>query len=120
MRKMFSLLMLTTIVTAAAPARADDETLYQSLIRRIVRAHMPEVRACYDEGLTRKPELAGSLTVDFEIGTDGHVVRSEVKDSTLADAKVEACVAATVRGWLFVRPDEGTVKVSYPFAFKPE
>ncbi|MCY1055396.1 AgmX/PglI C-terminal domain-containing protein [Nannocystis sp. SCPEA4] len=116
--KMFSLLMLTTIVTAAAPARA-DETLYQSLIRRVVRAHLPEVRTCYNEGLARKPELAGKLTVDFEIGTDGHVISSKVKDSTLADATVEGCVAATVQGWLFVRPDEGTVKVSYPFEFAP-
>ncbi|MDC0715714.1 AgmX/PglI C-terminal domain-containing protein [Nannocystis bainbridge] len=111
--------MLTTIVTAAGPARADDGSLYQTLIRRVVRAHMPEVRTCYNEGLARKPALAGKLTVNFEIGSDGHVLNSEAVDSTLADPKVEACVAAAVRSWLFVRPDEGTFKASYPFEFAP-
>ncbi|MBZ5709179.1 AgmX/PglI C-terminal domain-containing protein [Nannocystis pusilla] len=119
MRKMFSLLMLTTIVTAAAPARADEGSLDKDLIRRVVRAHIPEIRACYNEGLARKPELAGKLTVDFMIGTDGHVSSSEVQGSTLADATVEGCIEATVMNWLFPKPDGGVVKVSYPFAFEP-
>ena len=120
MRKMFSALMLTTIVTAAGPAHAGEGQLDKDLIRRVVRAHLPEVRTCYNEGLARKPELAGKLTVDFTIGIDGHVSASKIKaGSTLGDATVEACIESTVMKWLFPKPDGGWVVVSYPFEFEP-
>jgi len=120
MRKMFSALMLTTIVTAAGPAQAGEGQLDKDLIRRVVRAHLPEIRTCYNEGLARKPELAGKLTVDFTVGPDGHVSGSEIQaGSTVGDATVEACIQSTVLKWLFPKPDGGSVAVSYPFELAP-
>lgn len=120
MRKLFSATMIATIVMTAAPARAGGGSLDRDLIRKVVRAHISEIRHCYNEGLARNPDLAGKLTVDFEITASGDVSKSEIQaGSTLADAKVEGCVAAAVKRWKFPRPDGGAVQVSYPIEFEP-
>ncbi|WAS92423.1 AgmX/PglI C-terminal domain-containing protein [Nannocystis punicea] len=113
-------MLITTIVTAATPARAGGGSLDKDEIRKVVKAHIQEIRACYNEGLTRKPTMAGKLTVDFEIAGGGEVSSSEIQQgSTLADAKVESCVATTVQTWKFPAPSGGSVQVSYPFEFAP-
>lgn len=122
MRKLCSTMMLSAIVSTAGPAAAGEGegTLDKDLIRRIVRAHIPEIRYCYNEGLQRDPDLAGALTVDFEIAPTGDVVASEIHEgSTLKDAAVEACIAAAVMKWKFPKPDGGHVLVSYPFVLEP-
>lgn len=111
--------LLTAIVMTATPAAAGGGSLDKDLIRRVIRAHIPEIRVCYNEGLQRDPQMAGKLMVDFEISTSGEVSRSEIASSTVNDAKVEACVAAAVKRWLFPRPDGGSVEVSYPFELEP-
>ncbi|WP_096330356.1 AgmX/PglI C-terminal domain-containing protein [Nannocystis exedens] len=113
-------MLLTAIVTAAAPAQAGGGSLDKDEIREVVKAHLQEIRACYNEGLARKPTLAGKLTVDFEIAPSGEVNSSEIQQgSTLADAKVEGCIASAVQSWKFPAPTGGSVQVSYPFELLP-
>lgn len=119
-RNWCSVMVLGAIVTAAAPARAGGGSLDKALIRKVVQAHIDEVRHCYNEGLARKPDLAGKLTVDFTISKSGDVSASEVRaGSTVGDAKVEACIAAAVKSWVFPKPEGDAVVVSYPFALEP-
>lgn len=90
--------------------------LDMDIIRRIVRAHINEVRFCYDAGLDRDPKLAGNVTVDFRILATGKVGSSTVGKTTLSDAKVETCIAKAVARWNFPKPRGGdVVDVSYPF-----
>jgi TonB family protein len=120
MMKMFSWVVLGSMAMTATPARAGSGSLDKELISEVVRAHIDEVRQCYNEGLTRKPELAGRITVDFTISPSGSVSASEVSPgSTLGDAAVEACVAAAVKRWVFPKPEGGAVLVRYPFSFEP-
>lgn len=119
MRAMFSAAVILAATATAGPAWAGGGVLDKEVIRKVVRAHIVEIRECYNEGLTRDPELAGKLVVGFEIAADGAVKRSEISESSLADAQVEACVAAAVRSWTFPAPQGGAVEVAYPFAFEP-
>ncbi|MDC0717281.1 AgmX/PglI C-terminal domain-containing protein [Nannocystis bainbridge] len=120
MRRLFSAGLITTIVTATGPAQAGGVPLDKEEIREVVQTHLQEVRQCYDEGLARKPTLAGKLTVDFEIVPSGEVSSSQIQQgSTIADAKVESCVAAAVQTWKFPASSDGWVQVSYPFEFVP-
>lgn len=120
MRRWYPAMLLTTIVTATTPARAGDGSLEKDEIRKVVKTHIQEIRSCYNEGLSRKPTMAGKLTVDFEIAAGGEVSSSQIQQgSTLADPKVEGCVAAAVQSWKFPAPTGGSVHVSYPFEFAP-
>jgi outer membrane biosynthesis protein TonB len=92
----------------------------ESVVRRIVRAHLGEVRECYARGLARDPTLHGQVTVLFVIDPRGKVPRSEVDDTSLPDARVAACVARAFRSWTFAKPDGGsTAAVLYSFVLAP-
>jgi hypothetical protein len=97
--------------------------LDKDVVRRIVRAHVNEARACYVRGLANDPALQGRVTIDFTIGRDGKVEAAEVDapNSTLKDASVGECIAKAVERWTFPKPTAGAnVDVHYPFAFQPD
>lgn len=101
-----------------SPKAEVDGALDKDLIRRIVRAHIGEVRYCYDEGLAHDPELAGRVVVDFVIGAEGKVTRSTAESDMEGD--VPDCIATAVSRWLFPRPADGKdVAVKYPFVLEP-
>jgi TonB family protein len=92
----------------------------KSIIRRIVRAHINEIRACYNAGLVRDPSLRGRVAVQFSIAGTGRVASAVVGESTLTDAAVGRCMAQAVARWQFPRPPGGgIVIVSYPFTVEP-
>ncbi|MEZ4429388.1 MAG: TonB family protein [Nannocystaceae bacterium] len=90
----------------------------KDVIRRIVRAHINEVRHCYQLGLGRDPNLKGRVSVQFQIGGSGKVMLAVVQESTVKDSRVGTCVTQAVRRWKFPRPHNGgAVLVTYPFVF---
>jgi hypothetical protein len=95
-------------------------SLDKDIIRRIVRAHINEVRYCYNQGLVRDPTLAGKVSIQFTIGASGSVAVATVADSTLSDEKVASCIAKAVKRWTFPKPTGGgAVVVTYPFVLEP-
>ncbi|MFN7130753.1 MAG: AgmX/PglI C-terminal domain-containing protein [Myxococcales bacterium] len=119
----------------AAPPVADGElagrhrpeTVYQTgtvqkaAIRSAVQAILPDVRACYEEGLKNDPDLEGRVVVEFEIEArdgKGRVVSGHVFDAETQSPFFEACVLSKISGAQFDAPEGGgTVKVRYPFVF---
>jgi hypothetical protein len=93
--------------------------LDKDIIRRIVRAHINEIRTCYNEGLQKDPQLAGRVAIQFVIKLDGHVGSSVIAESNLADATVAQCIAGVVGTWQFPKPNGGNVIVTYPFNLEP-
>lgn len=89
--------------------------LGKDIVRRIVRAHINEVRACYNTGLVRDPELEGRVAIQFTIAPDGHVPIALVAKSTLRDRSVDTCISGAVKGWKFPKRESGHVVVTYPF-----
>lgn len=91
----------------------------KSVIRRVVRSHINEVRACYNQALTRNPNAAGKVEVAFIISTTGKVTTSTVTQNALRDVAAGKCVAKAVKRWRFPRPLGGSaVTVHYPFVFR--
>jgi TonB family protein len=94
--------------------------LDKDIIRRIVRAHINEVRHCYNQGLVRDPNLKGRVAVQFTIGPTGKVPVAVVAQSSLKDGSVANCVAKAVKRWTFPKPQGGgNVVVTYPFVLEP-
>jgi TonB family protein len=87
----------------------------KDLIRRVVRAHLNEVRFCYERALQSHPSLQGRAVTRFVIGYDGRVTSSQIASSTVSP-EVDACVAQAIARWQFVPRCVG--EVSYPFVFE--
>ena len=94
--------------------------LDKEIIRRVVRRHINEVKYCYEQELTRRPELGGRITVQFTIAASGQVMATQLQSSTVGNERVENCTVQAVRRWEFPKPlGGGIATVSYPFVLAP-
>ncbi|MFO7564532.1 MAG: AgmX/PglI C-terminal domain-containing protein [Enhygromyxa sp.] len=113
------------ILNMPTPFAADDPdaptgALDRDVIRRIVRAHLDDVRDCYNAGLLKDPDLEGRVAINFMISKDGSVSSALVSEDTLDDPTVGQCIAKAVEGWVFPAPKGGgNVIVTYPFNLTP-
>ncbi len=100
-------------------AHVRGDGLDKDIIRRVIRRHLNEVKFCYEQQLTKKPELFGRVLIQFTIGGTGNVLAAGVQSSSMNDPTVDQCVAGAVRRWDFPKPQGGgIVIVAYPFVFK--
>jgi hypothetical protein len=88
----------------------------KEVIRRIVRQHLNEVRSCYNQALSRNPNLEGRVVVQFTITDVGSVPKAIVQENATKDSSVARCIADAVERWTFPRGGKsGIALVSYPF-----
>jgi TonB family protein len=93
-------------------------SLDKPVIRRTIRGHLEELRACYLPVLKKKPELSGRISIQFTISAAGKVVDSVLQSSSLQDALVEKCVVKAFHGWEFPKPQGGgSVVVTHDVEF---
>jgi hypothetical protein len=98
-----------------------DGALDRDVVRRIMRAHLFEIRSCYAVGILSDPSLSGTIELEFVVEPGGRVAK--VVDRTgeeFADHEVSRCVARAMRRWKFPKPgDDGSVTVRYPIVLSP-
>jgi hypothetical protein len=90
--------------------------LDKELIRKVIKANLAGVRACYQHELTRTPALEGKVSVKFTIGLEGNVPSSSLAHSTVGNTPLEQCVVDRMRVLQFPR-SRGVAVVTYPFIF---
>ncbi|HTM22818.1 MAG TPA: AgmX/PglI C-terminal domain-containing protein [Kofleriaceae bacterium] len=89
-----------------------------ALIQKAIRARQGDLDACYRKQAARNPKLAGVVTIRFSVYADGKTYNAAVKDSTLHDAAVEACVVKVFAGLRFpAEPTREKTRVFYPLRF---
>ncbi len=86
-------------------------------IQRIIRQSFGRLRACYEQGLLRSPDLEGRIAVKFVIDREGDVTMASATESSLGDTSVESCVAKAYEAMSFPKPEGGIVTVVYPIVF---
>jgi hypothetical protein len=89
------------------------------VIQRIVRQNYGRFRMCYEQGLSRNPNLEGRVSVRFVIGRDGSVSNVGNGGSDIPDSGVVSCVISAYYGLSFPQPEGGIVTVVYPIMFSP-
>lgn len=90
--------------------------LSKEAIRREIRRHVGEIRHCYEQELSARPDLQGRVSVKFMINVSGVVQLANIASSTLGNARAEGCIQQAVQRWTFPAA-EGVSMVSYPFLF---
>jgi hypothetical protein len=89
-------------------------------IMAVIRAHLNEIRHCYEQLLQRSPSSSGKISVSFVVGLSGVVSSVNVAEATLNDSVMRGCVTGRIRQWDFPKPRGGQpVTVNYPFVFNP-
>ena len=84
------------------------------VVRRIVRANFPRIRACYEAGTKKDPTLGGTVFVDFVIDSTGAVeTAKQATGGSLADAAVGSCITGVFRTLSFPEPEKAKVNVHY-------
>ncbi|MCC6997091.1 MAG: AgmX/PglI C-terminal domain-containing protein [Deltaproteobacteria bacterium] len=74
-----------------------------------VRAAGKAIKACYAEGLSRRPDLDGTVLLRVDVGADGVLAPVEVSSSTLGDSGVERCLKSVVQRWRLPPGEPSTV-----------
>ena len=93
-----------------------QDGLDPDVIAARIRKYLPQIQACYEEGLRRSPALLGTVHVAFVIQGNGSVKDQTVTESSLNHKATEACMMEKIGGWEFPKPrGGGTVGVNYPF-----
>jgi hypothetical protein len=105
------------IVKDSAPQDVDG-SLDPSVIAREIRGRLGAVKACYESGLKRNPNIGGKIQLRFEVSTVGKVTSAEIENDTMHDDEVASCIKSRVLTWRFPAPAGGSVQFSYPFIFQ--
>lgn len=108
--------LVTPLVRAEPPTVTG--ALDKDIVRRIIRAHINEVRFCYISALGQDPALVGPLNIDFTIASSGKVASASVGSSPAKE--LSNCVAKAVERWQFPKPrGGGLVTVKQAFMLQP-
>jgi hypothetical protein len=94
--------------------------LDRSLIDKVIKAKMAQIRYCYQRELQKDPSLGGKISIKFTIAKDGSVSKASVNSTTINNGAVESCVVGRFYKMQFPEPKGGgIVIVKYPFIFSP-
>lgn len=106
------------ITPTGAPTRGK---LPKSVIDEQLKAAEGGVLACYERALKTKPDLRGSVNVDFVVSTEGKVVHAEaaLAEDELPDEATTSCILSEIRKLEFPPPTGGRVFIHYPLKLQP-
>ena len=108
----------TASTSAGAPLTVTGK-LPIEVVQRIVRAKLSRLRVCYEQGLKKSHDLAGTVFFDFVVDTTGALKSSKLAaGGTLTDPTVTSCVVGVIATLSFPEPDAGTVSVHYGVDFQ--
>jgi Ca-activated chloride channel homolog len=105
------------VVKDSAPTDVDG-SLDPSVIAKEIRSRLGAVKACYEAGLKRNPNIGGKIQLRFEVSSVGKVTSAEIENDTMHDDEVASCITSRVKTWRFPAPAGGSVQFSYPFIFQ--
>jgi hypothetical protein len=96
--------------------------LDKSLIARVVKRNMNQIKYCYSRQLNANPALNGKIVVKFVISRDGSVSQAKTHSSTMTGGgAVQSCINQRFLRFQFPEPKGGgIVIVKYPFLFSPK
>lgn len=97
-----------------------DVARVDAAVTNALTKRLDELRACYQDTLGTKPNLAGHLTLTFTIKPDGSFDAVSASTSTLKDESLETCIIDSVKAAkLAASLGKAPVKGSLAIGFLP-
>jgi hypothetical protein len=117
--------LLTTLALAAGFASsacsflARDTATYERDTSALLDTRGGQLQSCYDQELTRNPDMAGKLTVTFTVEKKSGKVTQMAwdKNRTTVSDSLASCVTTALEGLALAQPDQrdGSATFSYTF-----
>jgi Ca-activated chloride channel family protein len=92
-------------------------SLDRDIIRRIVRAHINEVRDCYEQALAKDPNVAGRMVLKITVNAAGKVGTAEITEDQLGH-EAGKCIIEAAEKWTFPKGVD-SFSFTYPLTFEP-
>ncbi|MFA5625164.1 MAG: AgmX/PglI C-terminal domain-containing protein [Bradymonadales bacterium] len=89
-----------------------------SPISAVISSKKENYQACYYNEQALKPQLAGSIHLQWDISPSGAVNDVEVLDDSVRDEAVQTCLVKEVETLQFPEREK-TLRIRYPFSFAP-
>jgi hypothetical protein len=90
-------------------------------VKDTMKAHLGELRDCYNQSLKKRPDLQENLRIHFTVNLQGRVEGFKFTKHKSNAVELRSCVKRKIEGWTFHRPrGDSPVVVDYPLVFKPE
>ncbi len=93
-------------------------SLSKGEVWEVIQKHNGQIQACYERQLGKNPGLAGKLTFEWIVKTNGSVGTVKEANNTLGDSAVSKCVSGVIKKMKFPRPKGGEVEIVFPWIFK--
>jgi hypothetical protein len=77
----------------------------------------PQVEICAARARADEPEMAGAVTLAFEIDRTGRVLSSRVLQTQISNEVLLGCLIATANTWTLPAPVGGPARVQHSFYF---
>ena len=104
--------------SSSVPAESRADSTPED-VKRVLRENIVRLRGCYNDGLRRRPNLAGRVVVKFIIGESGSTLLAAADASSdLDDTEVVSCIVHTFESFSFPRRARA-VKIIFPLKFQP-
>jgi hypothetical protein len=106
----------------AEPSALPAGTVDPKSVASTVRAHASEVQACFERALMDAgggADLHGHLNVSASIDPTGHVISVWPTSTIEGGSRLQACVLAAFKDWVFAPPAGGVKgRIKYSFSFE--
>jgi hypothetical protein len=94
--------------------------LTPGIVEGAVQRREPQLRACYQAALLRRPAQSGRLTLRLEIGPNGQPTVLEADSGAMRDPMLESCIEDQLATLRFPAFDQcASVIANFPLRFKP-
>lgn len=94
-------------------------TIDKEAVKRVIQRNRSAIKSCYDVELTRNPNLAGKIVLQWEIVNGGRVRNPKVKSSDVSGRTLASCIINRIRVLKFPDPGPNEIaQVAFPFVFE--
>lgn len=90
-----------------------------ALVSKTIDRRKFELQLCYELALRRNQKTLGKMEFSWRIDSRGKISELTLLNSTIRDRRMISCVKQKISAWRFPRPRQGSIKIKYPFSFKP-
>ncbi|MCB9651783.1 MAG: AgmX/PglI C-terminal domain-containing protein [Deltaproteobacteria bacterium] len=97
------------------------ERIPASVVRQAMRASARYFKSCYDDELSRRPDLEGRVVLEVEVDEEGKVQRGRIVKSTFENQRVEYCIQRAASRVKFpAERGRPLTAVDFALSFRPE
>src|SRR5581483_10005549 len=100
-------------------ATSEGIELNHSAISEIANQNKEKLFQLYSRRLRQKPNIKGSVTIEFVISPEGKVLRCHILSTSLSDPIFESEIVKEILQWKFPSGEKGATTVLYPLSFSP-